>query len=354
MRPLLADRRPLPRRHRRGADALADKLCPILDRGRRGPTGAATIRRGGAAVGRRYDRRYLDGRAPGCVLTIHASARPPLPQPNRRRSCGRASRRGCERHAATPAADAACERAPISSATHVRRRAEHVLARSPVAGPRGLPVHAANRGRPAPARASAVSAACGPASIIIGLSRRGRGFTIRRDDLAAATRSQRESCPSCRGSRLPAGETTRRRGTPMLDQMHQPPAEIVARRIVDADGYAEMYAASIADPDAFWGEQGRRLDWIKPYTRVKNTSLRLPRRLDQVVRGRQAQRLGQLHRPPPRHPRRPDRDHLGERRPGRRRAHQLPRAARRGLEVRQRAARPRASRRATASSSTCR
>jgi hypothetical protein len=33
--------------------------------------------------------------------------------------------------------------------------------------------------------------------------------------------------------------------------------------------------------------------------------------LDQVVRGRHAQRLGQLRRPPPRHPRRPDRDHLG-------------------------------------------
>ena len=33
-----------------------------------------------------------------------------------------------------------------------------------------------------------------------------------------------------------------------------------------------MYAASVADPDAFWGEQGTRLDWIKPFTRVKNTS----------------------------------------------------------------------------------
>ena len=59
---------------------------------------------------------------------------------------------------------------------------------------------------------------------------------------------------------------------PMLDEMHQPPAEVVARAYVDADGYAKMYAASIADPEAFWGEQGKRLDWIKPYTRIKNTS----------------------------------------------------------------------------------
>ena len=57
--------------------------------------------------------------------------------------------------------------------------------------------------------------------------------------------------------------------------MHQPPAELVARAYVDAEGYA-MYAASVADPDAFWGEHGRRLDWIKPFTRVKNTSFAYP------------------------------------------------------------------------------
>jgi acetyl-CoA synthetase len=41
---------------------------------------------------------------------------------------------------------------------------------------------------------------------------------------------------------------------------------------VDADGYARMYAASVADPDAFWGEHGLRVDWMKPFTKVKNTS----------------------------------------------------------------------------------
>ncbi len=58
----------------------------------------------------------------------------------------------------------------------------------------------------------------------------------------------------------------------MLDQLHQPPSEIVARAHVNADQYAAMYAASVADPDAFWGEHGRRLDWMQPYTRVKHTS----------------------------------------------------------------------------------
>ena len=36
--------------------------------------------------------------------------------------------------------------------------------------------------------------------------------------------------------------------------------------------YREMYAASIADPIAFWGEQGKRLDWTVPYTEVKDVS----------------------------------------------------------------------------------
>jgi acetyl-CoA synthetase len=58
----------------------------------------------------------------------------------------------------------------------------------------------------------------------------------------------------------------------MLDQMHQPPSDIVARALVNAADYEKMYAASIADPAAFWGEQGKRLDWINPYTKVKNTS----------------------------------------------------------------------------------
>jgi len=36
--------------------------------------------------------------------------------------------------------------------------------------------------------------------------------------------------------------------------------------------YASMYAASLEDPEAFWGAHGQRLDWIKPYTKVKDVS----------------------------------------------------------------------------------
>ncbi len=44
---------------------------------------------------------------------------------------------------------------------------------------------------------------------------------------------------------------------------------------VTPEGYALRYAASMTDPETFWGVEGRRIDWIKPYTRVKNTSFKL-------------------------------------------------------------------------------
>ncbi len=54
--------------------------------------------------------------------------------------------------------------------------------------------------------------------------------------------------------------------------VHAASADFVAGAHVDAAGYARDYAASVADPDAFWGAEGKRIDWVKPYTRVKNTS----------------------------------------------------------------------------------
>ena len=41
---------------------------------------------------------------------------------------------------------------------------------------------------------------------------------------------------------------------------------------IDNAKYEAMYEQSINDPDTFWGEEGKRLDWFKPYTKVKNTS----------------------------------------------------------------------------------
>ena len=58
----------------------------------------------------------------------------------------------------------------------------------------------------------------------------------------------------------------------MTDKLYPPSAERAATAHADKAKYDEMYAASVADPDAFWGEYGKRVDWIKPYTKVKNTS----------------------------------------------------------------------------------
>ena len=61
--------------------------------------------------------------------------------------------------------------------------------------------------------------------------------------------------------------------TPNTTPSSFPPPESVAKSAwVDAAGYARMYEQSIKDPEAFWGEQGKRLDWIRPYTKVKDTS----------------------------------------------------------------------------------
>ena len=48
--------------------------------------------------------------------------------------------------------------------------------------------------------------------------------------------------------------------------------EWASRAWIDDKAYRSLYERSIKDPVEFWGEMGRRIDWIKPYTQVKNTS----------------------------------------------------------------------------------
>ena len=50
------------------------------------------------------------------------------------------------------------------------------------------------------------------------------------------------------------------------------PKETLARTRCTDEAYKEMYARSIDDPDGFWAEAAARLDWIKPFTKVKNAS----------------------------------------------------------------------------------
>ncbi|MGR7922246.1 acetate--CoA ligase [Zobellella denitrificans] len=55
-------------------------------------------------------------------------------------------------------------------------------------------------------------------------------------------------------------------------KVHPVKAHIAQHALLDEAGYQSMYRQSIEDPDAFWGEQGKQIDWIRPYTKVKNTS----------------------------------------------------------------------------------
>ena len=55
------------------------------------------------------------------------------------------------------------------------------------------------------------------------------------------------------------------------DLVFDVPENVKADALVDEAKYHEMYAESLRDPEAFWGEHGKRIDWTRPYTKVKNT-----------------------------------------------------------------------------------
>ena len=49
------------------------------------------------------------------------------------------------------------------------------------------------------------------------------------------------------------------------------PGEWAGRAHVNAATYKDMYKFSVSDPNSFWDYYGKRIDWIRPFTRVKNT-----------------------------------------------------------------------------------
>jgi len=56
------------------------------------------------------------------------------------------------------------------------------------------------------------------------------------------------------------------------DRLFAPSESTIANALIDNSGYQAMYDASIADPDAFWAEHGKRIDWIKPYSQISDVS----------------------------------------------------------------------------------
>jgi acetyl-CoA synthetase len=68
-------------------------------------------------------------------------------------------------------------------------------------------------------------------------------------------------------ARLAGGEEV-----PMSDKLYDVPPAWQKRAFADKAKYNDMYARSIKDPNGFWAEQAKRIDWIKPFSKVKNTS----------------------------------------------------------------------------------
>ena len=57
-----------------------------------------------------------------------------------------------------------------------------------------------------------------------------------------------------------------------MSTLHPVSPEFAARARVNAADYDKLYAESVRDPEGFWGHVGKRLEWIKPFTKVKDVS----------------------------------------------------------------------------------
>ncbi len=62
----------------------------------------------------------------------------------------------------------------------------------------------------------------------------------------------------------------------MSEKTYPVPGEWASKAWLDNAGYLAQYKRSVDDPQGFWGDMGKRLEWIKAYTKVKNTSFEAP------------------------------------------------------------------------------
>jgi acetyl-CoA synthetase len=58
----------------------------------------------------------------------------------------------------------------------------------------------------------------------------------------------------------------------MTDSVYPVPSDWADKAQIGADRYAEMYRESVDDPEGFWRREARRIDWMRPFTRVKESS----------------------------------------------------------------------------------
>ena len=58
----------------------------------------------------------------------------------------------------------------------------------------------------------------------------------------------------------------------MTQAVYPVPGEWARKALIDANRYEAMYRESVEDPEGFWRREAARIDWIKPFTKVKETS----------------------------------------------------------------------------------
>ncbi len=59
---------------------------------------------------------------------------------------------------------------------------------------------------------------------------------------------------------------------PHADQLFPVRADFASRAYVDQAGYRARYERAARDPNAYWAEEAKRITWMKPPTKIKNTS----------------------------------------------------------------------------------
>ena len=57
-----------------------------------------------------------------------------------------------------------------------------------------------------------------------------------------------------------------------MTKIYDVPKATADRAWIDQKGYEEMYRHSLEDNEGFWAEQASCIDWIKPFTKVKDVS----------------------------------------------------------------------------------
>ncbi len=57
-----------------------------------------------------------------------------------------------------------------------------------------------------------------------------------------------------------------------MSKIHEVKAAFAKRAYVDQAGYEEMYRRSVEDNEGFWASQASRIDWIKPFSKVRDVS----------------------------------------------------------------------------------